>query len=1163
MSHIAYICLILFFIFINPSSQIPLSSTYHLDYQITESDFQLTLLSENKGWLGLGLGSSMFSAEMFICNYDSNNQLQVFHYDSVDESKPHLINTQPVILLSGFRNTTHTSCTFKRSLIAANLNSKTILFDQPMDIIYAYGKTDVLGYHIKRDQTKYVFFTCGSYCDICDNINKICQKCVSPAILVNSICQISINIISKYSLSFYLSDNNSDAIFTMTAQNQGWVALGLGRSMFSADIFMCNSTNNIWKIYEYKSTDENTPTINPIQKVELLNASRNSTHTSCKFKRKLTPNDLNDTIIYTNQKTNIIYAYGNNDIFKYHTNRGDSIITIQKSLGYNNNKTLCLKGDLNSNCIQCKYSNYLLDLNGRCNENLSKESYQFINDKISVYYYIVGNNSLSITLIMKSQGWIAFGLGSSMFKADIFMCNMNTIENIWQASELKSTDETQPSLDQNQNILLLSAFRNTTHTSCTFQRDLTTNDISDSVITIDKNQNIIYAMGSTDTFDYHSMRGQFKMFFNNNSKPICDNLCLECVANNICKTCLYSNFMVINGICEENFKIEKSLLHTTNFSLFYYLIDENTLSLTMISNQLGWVALGLISQPMNDLLMCHQNNQNWSAQEFKYNNTDILLSDNQNIDLIKAYRNATHTSCTIKRQLKTNDSQDIEILKNKKINISYGYDTTDSFQVYLQKGVLQQVEFTNRTSSNCPLSLCSQCNTDNTTCLKCKYDNYNLVSGLCVENYAIEKFTLLSPFFSLYYFLDDSQIFISLISQSQGWIGLGLGSSMSNADIFMCNKSTDDVFTAWEMKSTGERRPNLSSNQNIEFITGSRNSTHTLCAFRRDFKTNDPNDKQILVNKLNDVIYAIGSSDRFSFHDARGSVSVNFSNSTVPAICPANCLKCDSNGQCISCKENNYVVIKGACELNDIEILQSSAEILPNFLYLYWEFSSDNTTVKIMIKTTHLGYVSLGIGNCMDNCDIQTVEYDQNSNVKLRDMYSSSQTAPNDDNDLGGTSDLILLGYGRNDSYMLIKYERKVNTGDKWDFSLDQGDKEMAYAFSSGKTLEYHNHDNRGKFVVAFVQGYTGSVTLKEENQLTRIHGIFMFIAWGGLIDIALFFARYMKSFRWYIEIHGFLMFVTCIVSTLMEILIIYKSIFFTFFFIFSNNFFLLNNCIQ
>ena len=1150
----AYFLILLSFLFFLNSNQSPLSDYFSLDYEIINSDLKLTLTAKTQGWLSVGFGSSMFASELFVCYYDSTNTLISSHYNSNDEVTPHIINSQPIVLLSGFRNTTHTSCTIKRALHVTSSNSFNITLSKPMDIIYAFGVNDNFEYHNEgRNQTSFRFYSCGSYCDVCDTVNEVCLKCHAPSMIIDGFCQILAVLSPKYNVSYYLLDDNKNISMTITAENQGWVSLGLGDSMMSADIFACNftATNDSWKVYEFKSTDEVDPLFDEIQNVELLSASRNTTHTICKFKRSLNTSDLNDTIISLNQDTHIIYAFGESDAFKYHSDKGKSIIRIQKSLDYNNNGTLCIKSDLNNQCLQCRYENFLPDANGECQENFLKDSYEYINENISLFYYILNNNSLSLTIAAKSQGWIAVGLGSSMFQADVFMCHMNTTENKWEALELKSTDETTPLKDEIQNIVLLSALRNTTHTACSFQRELKTNDSSDSSLVLGNNIDLIYAMGTSDAFTYHPLRGDFTMVFNNNTKPVCDEMCSECEANNLCKVCKYYNFIVMNDVCQENFDVETNLLKSDNFSLYYFLLDSNSLTITMISNEQGWVGAGFVSSNnngLNDLFVCHEiQNNSWNVLEYKYNETGIIIDKIQNVELLKAFRNTTHTSCTIKRDLKTNDSQDVEIILNKKMDMIYGYNNSDDFTSFIQKGVIQAI-FSNETAPNssCTLDICSECKNDNTTCLKCKYTNYILLEGICQENYANEKYITfsLTSNLSLYYMIDNDEISISLIAKAQGWISLGLGSSMIEADVFMCNKTSQNSWQALKMKSTREKTPILDQTQDLTFVFATRNSTHTLCNFRRKLNSSDGNDKEIMINEFNDVIYAIGRNDAFSYHIEKGMTSINFSNSTNPSKCPSSCAKCDSNDQCIACVNDNSVVINGICQINDIAILPSSGVILENVLTLYWNFSTDEKTIQLMIKTSNMGYVSLGLGKCMKNCDIHVAEYDEYSNIILKDMFSRGESYPSKDTDLGGTSDLKLLGYGKKNDYMFIKYERKIMTGDKWDFLLEQGDHEMAYAFSSGSNLQYHN-GNRGSFTIHFVQGYNGGVDMEDTTSMTRLHGILLFVAWGGLIDVALFFGRYLKTFKWYVESHGFILFTTCLLSTVMESLLIYQRIIF------------------
>lgn len=239
--------------------------------------------------------------------------------------------------------------------------------------------------------------------------------------------------------------------------------------------------------------------------VDFLGGSRNATHTKCTFKRVMDQNGLKK--INIGQSNSFIYAIGSDDSFIRHIERGVVSINVNKPKNPVE-KRITLAGDFN------------------------------------VFYKFLTTSNIEITITAPTQGWISLGLGSSMFDADIIMCNM--INYQWMSTEYKSQAETTPNLDAKQNVLLVSGFRNATHSSCTFRRDLVTDDTTDKKIIADTNLDVIFAYGTSDVFSIHKFYSSGIVKFES-IPSTCGNLCAQCdVINNLCLKCEYPNYIAVN-----------------------------------------------------------------------------------------------------------------------------------------------------------------------------------------------------------------------------------------------------------------------------------------------------------------------------------------------------------------------------------------------------------------------------------------------------------------------------------------------------------------------------------------------------------------------------------------------------------------------------------------
>jgi len=94
----------------------------------------------------------------------------------------------------------------------------------------------------------------------------------------------------------------------------------------------------------------------------------------------------------------------------------------------------------------------------------------------------------------------------------------------------------------------------------------------------------------------------------------------------------------------------------------------------------------------------------------------------------------------------------------------------------------------------------------------------------------------------------------------------------------------------------------------------------------------------------------------------------------------------------------------------------------------------------------------------MIGADVWAFEF-INGIVQVSDRKAIGHFEPPHDTDLGGTSDVEMLGYEIAETYTLVKVRRKLDTGDAEDNLINVGSNEMCWAYHNSLTVEFHEQD--------------------------------------------------------------------------------------------------------
>ena len=124
----------------------------------------------------------------------------------------------------------------------------------------------------------------------------------------------------------------------------------------------------------------------------------------------------------------------------------------------------------------------------------------------------------------------------------------------------------------------------------------------------------------------------------------------------------------------------------------------------------------------------------------------------------------------------------------------------------------------------------------------------------------------------IYSFPSVDTIEFTLQFFTQGYVAIGFGTTMSNSQIYLAYKTQTGAFT---IEST-HKVPTPDAQQNLVFVSGSRDSSKTVVTFQRKLDTGNSVDVTLVQGVAYDLIWAYGADDTLIHHVAHGYQSVTF-----------------------------------------------------------------------------------------------------------------------------------------------------------------------------------------------------------------------------------------------------------------------------------------------
>lgn len=126
---------------------------------------------------------------------------------------------------------------------------------------------------------------------------------------------------------------------------------------------------------------------------------------------------------------------------------------------------------------------------------------------------------------------------------------------------------------------------------------------------------------------------------------------------------------------------------------------------------------------------------------------------------------------------------------------------------------------------------------------------------------------------------------------------------------------------------------------------------------------------------------------------------------------------------------------------------------------LSWQLNENASEATFELTMNATGWAAVGFGGGMNQTDMVVCWIDAAGTAHAVDSFGTGHHAPQADTSLGGTDDVKVLGGSRNGGSMTVSFQRRLVTGDKFDFPMNaSGAFNLVYAWHNGVAgqLTYH-----------------------------------------------------------------------------------------------------------
>ncbi|KNE58855.1 hypothetical protein AMAG_04393 [Allomyces macrogynus ATCC 38327] len=346
---------------------------------------------------------------------------------------------------------------------------------------------------------------------------------------------------------------------------------------------------------------------------------------------------------------------------------------------------------------------------------------------------------------------------------------------------------------------------------------------------------------------------------------------------------------------------------------------------------------------------------------------------------------------------------------------------------------------------------------------------------------------------------NGASVDVTINTTVAGWAGIGLGSSMSNADCLMVWKDSSGKWTVSRRYATSHDLPTAASSQNVQIVASSASSVTvrrpaTLSASAKD---------QSFSNSSQSFIWAYATSavsgSNFARHVAEGSFSYN-------------ALTADASGSDAKAASDTSVTGSATGSNATAASLSGMPVVCPSSkLCVAMGIVPGNTSfVDVLLNTTiSSGWIGIGIGSSMKSADVLMAWRENNQWVVSR-RHSTGHDTPSP-----ATKQAIQVVAS---TASTVTVRRPVTlTASSGDQSFTNSSQTFIWAVADGVAASTGNlgmHRSEGTFVYNAFSAEGTAASADQRSTMIAVHGILMAVAWSFLSFMGVFAARFLKN-KW------------------------------------------------
>jgi hypothetical protein len=209
----------------------------------------------------------------------------------------------------------------------------------------------------------------------------------------------------------------------------------------------------------------------------------------------------------------------------------------------------------------------------------------------------------------------------------------------------------------------------------------------------------------------------------------------------------------------------------------------------------------------------------------------------------------------------------------------------------------------------------------------------------------------------------NTEINFLVEATAEGYVALGFGSSMTNADIIIIQFNGADPPSILDCWSTGHSTPSQDSQQDVTLLDHDVSASKKIVKFKRLLNTGDSSkDTVITKGASTSMIWSMKTSSGASItkHSSKGIFTTS-----LDVVLPVPTLT------------TSY----------DAIVFNSDFQFKYNFV-------NSNTEIEFLVEVTAEGYAALGFGTGMSGADIIIIQFNGASSPTILDCKGSGHSLP-------------------------------------------------------------------------------------------------------------------------------------------------------------------------